>query len=135
MRMFPTRPKSCASLAHSSMTAILVCRTVERDPNWTAKLVSLFFLYTPPPTPSLFFEPSANQLSPSPGRCARPTFQSSMLDKLTLYFLSERYRGDVLSFTIFMIRLLTMLAVVPSFLKITVLVFSPILQAALPASA
>ena len=83
----------------------------------------------------LFLEPSANQLSPSPGRCARPTFQSYMVDKLTLYFLSKRQRGDVLSVTIFMIGLFAILAVVLSFFEITVSEFLPILQAALPALA
>ena len=58
-----------------------------------------------------------------------------MVDYLTLYFWSKRYRGDVLCLTIFMIDLFVMLTVVLSFLEITVLVFSPILQDALPASA
>ena len=58
-----------------------------------------------------------------------------MVDKLTLYFLSKRYRGDVLSLTIFMIGLIAMLEVVLCFFEITVLDFSQILQAALPASA
>ena len=84
---------------------------------------------------SLFLEPSINQLSPSPGKCARPVFQSSMVDKLTLYFLSKRYRGDVLSLIIFMTGLFAMSTVAFSFFEITVLEFSPILQAALLASA
>ena len=76
-----------------------------------------------------------NQLSPSPGRCARPAFQSSMVDKLTLYFLSKRYRGDVLSLIIFMTGLFAMSTVALSFFEITVLEFSRIFQAALLASA
>ena len=68
-------------------------------------------------------------------RCARPAFQSSMVDKLTLYFLSKRYRGDVLSLIIFMTGLFAMSTVALSFFEITVLEFSPILQAALLASA
>ena len=58
-----------------------------------------------------------------------------MVDKLTLYFLSKRYRGDVLPLTILMIGLFAMLAVVLSFFEISVLKFSPILKTALPASA
>ena len=73
-------------------------------------------------------------LEPLPVRCARTFFQSSMVDKLTLYFLSKKYRADVLSLTIFMIGLLAIVAVVRSFLEITVLVFPQILCAALPAS-
>ena len=48
-----------------------------------------------------------------------------MIDKLTFYILSKKYRGDVISLSIFMIGLLAMLTVVPSFLEITVLVFLP----------
>ena len=62
-------------------------------------------------------------------------FHFSIVGKLTLYFLSKRYRGNVLTLIIYMIGLLAMLAVVRSFFEITVLVFSPILQAALATSA
>ena len=50
-----------------------------------------------------------------------------MVDKLTLYFLLKRYRGDVLSLTIFMIGLFAMLTVVLNFFAITILEYSPIL--------
>ena len=75
------------------------------------------------PPPYLFLEPSANQWSPSPERCARPSFHSSISDKLTLYFLSKRYRGDILSLAIFLISLFAMLSVVRIFFEITVLDF------------
>ena len=58
-----------------------------------------------------------------------------MVDKVTLYFLSKRYRGDVLSLVIFMTGLFAMSTVALSFFEITVLEFSLILQAALLASA